>query len=363
MSDISKKSFDEILELLRQKAQETYADKSWAGLQEFSLDDLLIKLVAESSQLNGQYLDLRAKNAYLKTSDVYRDIRNLAKNVGHTIQERTSASCTISLTSDGTTLTIPLGTQFATEGGVRFSLTSEVSLNSGNSYTATATVVHAEHSRKELRASGNIKEVLFLNSQDVCVEDLQVRVNGTVWARATDLGDAVSTSQIYLVEFDDFGNAYLVFGDGTYGQRLPADASVNIDVFSGGGPSGNGIAVGEITSLVDAFENSTNLTTISNTSISSGGKARDSIENIVASIPAKQRQVAGYINREDTPKALKRDLSWLQDASIERSFNSVSGVAIPTAVITALPYSSDVVDMSAPQQSELNTKLTNKGEL
>jgi len=81
MSDLSYKSYDEILALLRQKALEDFPDADWAGIEEFSLEDLLTKLVAEASTLNGAYLDLRANQAYLSTATIYRDVLRIAENV------------------------------------------------------------------------------------------------------------------------------------------------------------------------------------------------------------------------------------------------------------------------------------------
>jgi hypothetical protein len=60
---------------------EHFPDSDWSGLEEFSLEDLLVKLVAEASALNGAYLDLRSNQAYLRTAQVYRDILRIAENI------------------------------------------------------------------------------------------------------------------------------------------------------------------------------------------------------------------------------------------------------------------------------------------
>lgn len=81
-NDLGQKSYDEIVALLQAKAIEFYSDKNWAGLAPFSLDDLLVRLSAEASTQNGQYLDLRSNQAFLATATIYRDVLRIAQNLG-----------------------------------------------------------------------------------------------------------------------------------------------------------------------------------------------------------------------------------------------------------------------------------------
>lgn len=87
MSDIAFKSYDEIVSYLKEVALENFPDSDWAGIEEFSLEDLLVKLQAQASTLNGAYLDLRANQAYLATATIYRDILRVAENI-RTIRTR-----------------------------------------------------------------------------------------------------------------------------------------------------------------------------------------------------------------------------------------------------------------------------------
>jgi hypothetical protein len=256
-----------------------------------------------------------------------------------------------------------LGTNFGTTNGTRFATTAELSLNSSNGYAGNVTAICAQHSTIAHRAAGIINEKVQLQFENIIPEYVQVSVDSTEWTRVTDLFDVNAASQVYQIRFNDDDTAYLLFGDGVYGQRLPADAQVLINVFYGGGTVGNGIGIGLINRLYDSFPNSSNFRGVTNTSVTAGGKARASIDSIKAALPAQQRQVSGLVTKEDIPGALKRALSWLQDANVSRGFNNVSGIAVPTSTVVALPYSSDVTSMTAPQQSELATVLANRGEL
>jgi len=277
-------------------------------------------------------------------------------------QERSAASTSLYVTGSAA-VAIPIGANFGTTNNTRFSITSDLDLNTGNSYTGTVAAICAQFASLSVRAAGNIRETIQLQYSNIIPEYVQVSVNGTLWTRVRDLADVDSTSQIYQIKFNDDDTAYLLFGDGVYGQRLPADSQVSVNVFYGGGTVGNGIAVGGINRVLDSFTNASNIRLVSNTSVTSGGKARASITSIRDSLPSQQRQVSGLVNKEDIPGTLKRSLSWLQDAMVSRGFTNVSGIAVPTATVVALPYSSDVVDLSTPQQTELSTVLTNRGEL
>ena len=57
MSNFTRKTKEEIFELITQVAKELYPDQSWSGLRIGSFEWLIAKIQAEISDLNGQYLD------------------------------------------------------------------------------------------------------------------------------------------------------------------------------------------------------------------------------------------------------------------------------------------------------------------
>jgi len=352
--------------LLKAKALEKYSDKSWSGLQVGSLEYLISQLVAEASSLNSQYLDFRSLQSYLETSTIYRDVLRIAENVGLFPQQSLGAVCNVQFVGDASVdVTIPIGTTLSTSNGTEFCTSVATTLNSGNSYTATVECIHSDFEQIVTRGSGQISERIETNRKDVLLSQSVVTVNGTVWTRVNSWADSSSSSQHYQFRLNDNGTAYVLFGDGTRGTRLSSDASVVIDLFTNENPlAGNAQAIGTITTLVDSFTNSSNISTVSNTTASSGGKARDSIEEIRAKIPAQQRQVSGLVNKKDLASALKKDLGWLADATSFRTFENIGGVAVPTNTVYAYPYNNTTVsELSTAQQTELNNHLANRGEL
>lgn len=261
------------------------------------------------------------------------------------------------------TVSIPLGSIFGTANATRFSTTAQLDLNPGNSYTGTVNAICADYTNITTRGAGNVKEKVQIQFQNVIPDQVQVFVNGTQWERVRDLFDVDSTSQVYQIRLNEDETSYIIFGDGVYGQRVPADSQIFVNVFYGGGTIGNGIVVGAVNRLLDSFTNSANIKYIGNTSVTSGGNARASISSIREALPGQQRQVAGLVNKQDIPNTLKRSLPWLADAIVSRGFNNVGGIAIPTATVVALPYSSDVTSMNGTQQNALSALLSARGEL
>jgi hypothetical protein len=360
MADLRLKSSDEIFSAIQATALELYPNESWSGLREGTFEWLLAKVVAEVSSINGQYLDLRALNAYISTAITRRDLRNVASNLGLFPRERAGATVDLSITASAD-VTIPKGSEFISTSGESFCSTAALVLSTGSSLSGTVQVVHSKYQQKTVIASGNDGEVIELLKDDVLPEHVTVTVDSVEWTAVDHWGDSSSTDTHFIVSFDDRNRAGLVFGNGTYGARLSAGASIVIDIYTGGGLAGNAVDAGEIDTLVSSFSGSSNVSTITNISAPSGGRAADSFETVRNQIPAQMASVSGIINSVDGADALVAALSWCQDAYIDTGFNLHAGTYVPTATVVALPASDSVASMSSAQQAELAELLADRG--
>lgn len=362
MADLSSKTKNEIFDLIKRAAQEIYPDAEWTGLRTGSFEWLMSQIVAEVSVLNGQYLDLRANNAYLSTAVVRKDVRDIASNLGLVPSERAGAETTVSVVATDD-VTVPLGSRLVTSNGEVFSTLAALVLSTATTLSGSVSVVHGEYDQVTYRARGDSGETIQLFKDDVLIDNLVVSVSGDVWTRVDNLFGQSATAEVYRVVFDELNRVSVKFGDGVFGKRLGADAEVIVDVYSGGGPAGNSVAANTITSFLDSFANSNNVSSVTNSDAASGGAAQDSLDAIAAQIPAQLRQIAGLINPEDIAQVLKANLSWLADANAERGHTKVNGIYIPTITVSAFPNNDTVGAMSGAQSTELSTFLTNRGEL
>lgn len=361
MSDIAYKTREEIFELIKRVAQEKYPDADWTGLRTGSFEWLLSQIVAEVSDLNRYYLDLRANNAYIDSATIRKDIRDICANLGLRPTERSGAIATLTITATND-VTIPLGTRFSSTGGEVFSSLTALALSTGTSLTGQVRVVHGSHETVSYRARGDVGEQIDLSRDDVLQEHLIVTVDGVEWTQVDSWADATASTEYYIVIFDELNKASIKFGDGTYGKRIAADASIVIEVFYGGGPAGNAVGAGEITTALDTYTNSDRVSTITNTSAPTGGAGAESIDSIRAEIPSQLRQISGLINPEDISQVIKYSLDWAADATAESGHTAVSGIYVPTVKVSAFPFASAITGMSVAQSNELSDFLSRRGQ-
>lgn len=362
MADLALKNKQEIAELIKRVAKELYTDKDWSGLRTGTFEWLLSQIVAEISVLNGQYLDLRADNAYLSTATLRTDIRAIAANLGLIPGERSGATVNINMTASAD-VTIPKGTRLVSSSGEVFATLHELTLSTATALSNSVEAVHAEFEQVSHRARGDAGELIQLNRDDVLINNLTVSVEGQEWEKVDNLFGQTSTSRVYRAVFDERNRVAIKFGNGVYGARLPADAQVLIDMYKGGGPGGNAVAANTITTLLDSFSNSGNITSINNASAATGGKGQDSLEEISEQIPGQLRQISGLINPEDIARVIKANLNFIADANAQRGHNLVNGVFVPKVTISAYPHAESITDLSASQSSQLSEFLSNRGQL
>ena len=360
--DFSVKTSAELFEYINQIAQELYPDEEWSGLRTGSFEWLQAKITAATASLVLHYLDQRAKNAYIDTATIRQDVLNIAHNLGLNPRNRTGAAVTLSLVASDD-VTVPKGSGFTSAAGEVFSSTADLVLSTAGSLSGDVAAVHADYSLITHRASGAIKERVELLKDDVLTESLSVTVNGTAWTKVDDLSASVAASLHYTVVFDELNVAAILAGDGVYGARFPADAAVLVDVYTGGGQTGNAVGAASITELEDSFTNSDNITSITNASAASGGQSAAGVAAIRTQLPAQLRSIAGLINVDDVADVVTANLSWAQDSIAMPGHTIVNSIYVPTMTVAVLPAADGVTGMSGPQSTELSAFLAARGEL
>lgn len=362
MADLALKTKDEIFELVQRAAAKLYPDADWTGLRTGTFEWLMAQIVAEVATLNGQYLDLRSDNAYLSSANVRKDVRDIASNLGLFPVERTGATTSLAVVATDD-VTIPKGTRLTSTNGEIFSTLGELALTAAGSLTGNVRVVHSDYEAITYRARGDSAEIIDLAKDDILIDHLTVTVDSEIWTRVDNLFGQVSSSKVYRAIFDEQNRVSIKFGDGTFGRRLAADAAVVIDIYSGGGSAGNAVGVGAITTFLDSFTNSSNVSSVTNAASPTGGDAADSLDEIAERIPGQLRQIAGLINPEDIAQVIKANLSWVSDANAERGHQLTNGVFVPKVTVSAYPNNDSVVAMSSAQSAELSAFLAVRGQL
>jgi hypothetical protein len=127
-----------------------------------------------------------------------------------------------------------------------------------------------------------------LSTTPVIDNSVQVSVNGTTWTEISSLAVAASDEDVFQVKTFASGVTVVMFGDGSFGSKLPTDATISASYRTGGGTSGN-IDVNTIsTSITGIIPSTSNPVTIeikNSTSTGQGGRDAETLEEARVNIP------------------------------------------------------------------------------
>ncbi len=126
--------------------------------------------------------------------------------------------------------------------------------------------------------------------------ELEVRVNDVRWDEVPTLYGAASRDRAYALRTDEQGKAYVQFGDGEHGARLPSGSNnVRAKYRKGIGAAGN-VKPGALAQLLDR---PLGVKGVSNPSAASGGVDPESEDSARASIPLGVRTLGRAVSLLD----------------------------------------------------------------
>jgi hypothetical protein len=171
---------------------------------------------------------------------------------------------------------------------------------------------------------------------------LVVRVNGVQWQEVQYLYGFGTDDRVFVVELEDDGSAYVRFGDGTIGARVPTGAQVTADYRHGLGTAGD---VGAAT-LTSALTRPKGLRGVTNPLPASGGGDPETIDEARVSAPT-------------TVRTFERIVS-LQDAEDQARENAMVGKATSSwaqGVVTVTVAGAGGTELGASQLDDLQADL------
>jgi hypothetical protein len=359
--DFSLRTIEELFENIKQIALREYPDKTWSGLTYGSIQWVIGRILAEQSQNVLYALDIAQQESYIDTAQLHSSMRLIAQLYGISFTERTGATVGLTfIASDD--VVVPRGTQVNDSTGKVFCTLEELTLSAAGSLTGSVRAVHSDYTQQTYTAAGDQNEEIATGITNVLPYSTAVLINGVEWTRVDNFASSGSTDNHYRIIIDSEGLAIIQFGDGTYGKRLSTGDEITLDIFSGGGFDGNGVAIGELSNLRSVFTGSSHISSVTNTDLSSGGGVEDSIDKIKASLQSRNASLSGIISNAKSEDTITSELSWVAGSTIETGYDVSSGIAIPTAILLAFPRASSLQSLTAGQIADLTTLLENRGE-
>jgi hypothetical protein len=272
---------------------------------------VLVSLFSGIAEVIHLYLDSIAREAFIGTARKYASVVKLARLIDYSPKARASATVDLLFTlvdSNGDPLAaandivIPVGTLiYPLNSTIPFRTLNEATIPTGY----TSKYIPASQFNQvtgeilgTTDGAGALSQLFPLSSKYVHAT-LEVEINGEAWVLYNSFGLMSSTTKGAVVQIDEEGDAFLVFGDGVNGAVPPNGQDIFVNYKESEGITGN-LPPGSITELQSTLSLPTGYELeITNPDYSSGGTDFESIEVIRNLAPRSLRTLLRAVTYQD----------------------------------------------------------------
>lgn len=131
-----------------------------------------------------------------------------------------------------------------------------------------------------------------LSQSPVIDGSVEVSVNGTPWSQTTAIGVLSEFAEVFKVKTFTTGETAVLFGDGTFGAAVPAEAAVTVTYRVGGGTAGNielSTINTSVTGLLGTLSSPVSIQVSNSTSVGVGGQDPETLDQARVNIPYHTR--------------------------------------------------------------------------
>ena len=308
--------FSELYEAIKDQLKERFPQ--WSDLLSSNFGMALVEIFCGLADMFRFYQNVTAVESFPSLARLRESLVRHAKWFAYVPKPAGAARTDLVVTKKNPALpaTLPRGAKIETSNGtVTFSTVEELVIPEGQ-VSGTVGVVHATFVEDELLGtSTGRKNQRFMLTQKPLVtmpsEDgsdlpaVWVKVGGAAWTQVRSLAWAAEVAggpgNSFKVEIEADDTAYVVFGDGIFGNVPPAGESITATYLVGGGPEGN-IGPHTLTRLIGSYAN---ISRVTNPNPARGGRERESDEELRANIPSTVITRGRAVTREDYRRLLE----------------------------------------------------------
>lgn len=274
-------------------------------ITDYSESNILIVIISMFSgiaEMLGYYIDNMAREAFIATARRFPSMVKLVKLLDYRIKAAYPSTADVLFTFDSVTTAIsaiPLGTKLQTANNLNFITTTALQLPIGSINGSIGVKQVVPVIAQSLgNTDGSENQALAIGTN--YVDNSSVLTVGTlIWNLVDTLGLASPTDQVYIIEIDTDGIAYVVFGDGVNGSIPTPGLAVSIDYDSTNGASGN-VDVATINTIISTLSiPGVTTITVTNPLASSGGSDYEDIESIRKRAPLSIRTLQRAVTKQD----------------------------------------------------------------
>ncbi len=291
--NITDLDFDDVSQSLKEylKGQSILKDYDFEG----SNLSMLIDLLAYSAHTSAFNANMVASEMFLDTAQIRKNVVSRAKELGYTPSSKTAAMATFDLVVNspkivGVTpdsLTINRGHEFTTVfDGTLYTFiclqNKTITPTSGTTFLFDdLDIYQGQLSTDVYRYNGQVANQRFaiLNTNvDTSTITINVTSNNivTAWTQATDLTLITTTSNVFYIQENDDGLFEIYFGDNIIGASPKDGDEISISYLVTDDTHANGAS---LFSMVSGINGNSDVT-FSNTVSASGGKDKETIDQI-----------------------------------------------------------------------------------
>jgi len=273
---------------------------------------IIISIFAGIAEMLNYYIDNMARESYIGSARRLSSILKIVRLINYKVKSSIAASSDLTLSlvgEDGnpvetqSQITIPLETVFSTASGLVFISTESATIEIGETGT---TVKVKQHTLASLQligtGNGTAFQSIYLPSDyehGSCV----ITIDSVTWTYRDFLDVSGPTDKHYTTEVDDYGLAYIKFGDGVNGLKPDTGLSIYLTYYRTSGASGNS-NIDTITSIDSniAIPNQTPVISeilATNHIAASGGRDTEGLEVIRKLAPLSLRTLNRAVTRQD----------------------------------------------------------------
>ena len=141
-----------------------------------------------------------------------------------------------------------------------------------------------------------------LSTTPVIDGSVSVTINGETWTKVYSLMLSAADDETFSIRTLAIGSVIVTFGDGTFGSKLPTDATIEVSYRTGGGVSGNinlNTISTSITGIIPSTFSPVTILLTNDTDSGSGGRNAETLEEARVNIPFATRTNDRAVTLED----------------------------------------------------------------
>ena len=231
------------------------ADKyfpEWTDRGKSDFGRFLVEIFALFSDKNFFYQNHLSREAFVGKAELYKSLLHHAINAGFSPPSISAATCEVDLVfapgsaADYARGSIVIGLPLFPE-----LVFSNDAFSLPDSVTDDSTTINFTHGKVKTLDGYFDGYSIFLNDQNIVDGSIILTLDGVEWTEVQSFIDATNTSKFFRVFYNQEGEAEILFGNGTYGQKPEKGWYYTAEYISGGGVIGN-ITQDTLTSVVQS---------------------------------------------------------------------------------------------------------------